>query len=164
MRYLGASPLASHASYIAAVDAEACNGCAICSEQCSAEAITVERDLASLDRQRCLGCGVYAHLCPAGAIRLQHTDRRMVIVPPPRLAGRRWFSVTLPRRKELNSPNVMALFLFKEGPRWQRKKPASRKSAEITSIAAKSIHGARTSHFPSPGSGRFIILRESCID
>jgi ferredoxin len=88
MHYRGAAALTSHSSYIAAIDADACTGCGICSEQCSAEAITIEDDVASLDPQRCLGCGVCAHLCTTGAIRLRHTEPRRVFVPPPRLDRR----------------------------------------------------------------------------
>ena len=86
MHYLGAAPLTSHTSFLAVVDAKACTGCDICSDECSAEAIAVEGNAAVVNVQRCLGCGVCSHLCPAGAIRLQRTEPRHVFVPPPRLA------------------------------------------------------------------------------
>ena len=86
MHYLGAAPLTSHTSFVAAVDADACTGCGICCDECSAEAIALEGDTAVLDPQRCLGCGICAHLCPVGAIHLQRTEPRHVFVPPPRLA------------------------------------------------------------------------------
>jgi electron transport complex protein RnfB len=56
-------------NYHAAVDDEACTGCAACAERCQVGAAGMDdrRGVATVDRDRCLGCGNCVSVCPATA-------------------------------------------------------------------------------------------------
>jgi Pyruvate/2-oxoacid:ferredoxin oxidoreductase delta subunit len=63
--------LAINSGFQPSVDAEECNGCELCVEDCPAGALSMaEDDLPALDLDRCIGCGVCATSCPMEAIRL----------------------------------------------------------------------------------------------
>ncbi|HID08255.1 MAG TPA: 4Fe-4S dicluster domain-containing protein [Armatimonadetes bacterium] len=56
----------------ARVDAEQCNGCAMCVDVCPQGAITMNA-VAHVDETRCIGCGICARVCPTNAIQMvQH--------------------------------------------------------------------------------------------
>ncbi len=57
--------------YIAEVDAEKCDGCGICVEECLAGAITIKNDKAVINEALCKGCGACGALCPTEAINLR---------------------------------------------------------------------------------------------
>ncbi len=57
--------------YIAEVDAEKCDGCGICVEECPAGAITIKNDKAVINEALCKGCGACGALCPTEAINLR---------------------------------------------------------------------------------------------
>ena len=59
--------------YIAAVDADSCNGCRNCQRQCQFGAVTysLAADRCGIDARLCYGCGVCRALCPKDAISLQ---------------------------------------------------------------------------------------------
>ncbi len=57
--------------YIAEVDAEKCNGCGICVEECPAGAISIKDEKAVINEALCKGCGACGALCPTEAINLR---------------------------------------------------------------------------------------------
>jgi ferredoxin len=56
--------------FVAALDAELCNGCGVCETRCQMEAVRVDGDTAALDLDRCIGCGLCVTTCPTGALML----------------------------------------------------------------------------------------------
>jgi electron transport complex protein RnfB len=61
--------------FIPQVDGDACNGCAICSEQrCPMGAIELIEEVASVDREKCIGCGLCVTGCPNQALGLVRRD------------------------------------------------------------------------------------------
>ncbi len=54
---------------------ETCTGCAICIEECPADAISMEDDKAVINEQKCIRCGICHTICPAGASR--HDSERV---------------------------------------------------------------------------------------
>lgn len=60
--------------FVSTVDAEACNGCGECAEQCVIKAITTDEAEATVvvDREQCLGCGACVLACPIdGALTME---------------------------------------------------------------------------------------------
>ncbi len=57
--------------FVAALDAELCNGCGVCETRCQMEAVRLDGDTAALDLDRCIGCGLCVTTCPTGALTLQ---------------------------------------------------------------------------------------------
>lgn len=55
--------------YVAGVDTDTCDGCGLCFESCSFEAVNL-KETASIERDRCFGCGVCGSRCPVDAIEL----------------------------------------------------------------------------------------------
>ncbi len=53
------------------VDNEKCNGCGACADECPAECITMEDDLAVVDNSECTDCGTCEDECPEEAIRVE---------------------------------------------------------------------------------------------
>lgn len=56
--------------FMAALDAELCDGCAACETRCQMEAIYVDNGTATLDLDRCIGCGLCVTACPSEALSL----------------------------------------------------------------------------------------------
>ena len=56
--------------FIAAINAELCEGCGICETRCQMEAISLDDGYASLDLDRCIGCGLCVPTCPSEALSL----------------------------------------------------------------------------------------------
>ena len=54
---------------VARVDAERCNGCGVCVECCSVDAIILN-DVAVIDADTCTGCGICVDECPLDAISM----------------------------------------------------------------------------------------------
>ena len=48
---------------------EDCNGCGICVEECSGNAISMADEKADINMQKCIRCGVCHDVCPEKAIR-----------------------------------------------------------------------------------------------
>jgi ferredoxin len=48
---------------------ENCSGCAVCVEECPAEAIAVSNDTADIDMEKCIHCGTCHDICPQEAVR-----------------------------------------------------------------------------------------------
>ncbi|MDP8256025.1 MAG: 4Fe-4S binding protein [Candidatus Alcyoniella australis] len=67
-------------AFVAAIDAQACTGCAVCADdRCPIEAIVVTDGTALVDAERCIGCGLCVSTCPANAIRLREREQRPAI-------------------------------------------------------------------------------------
>ena len=68
----GAVPCVAPSGYKAQVNADACNGCGICEENCHFLAMTVdgEAEKAVCDLAKCMGCGVCVDSCPEKAVAL----------------------------------------------------------------------------------------------
>ena len=57
--------------YLAKVDADLCESCETCVENCQVEAVSMnDEEIAVVDENRCIGCGACAHLCPTEAIAM----------------------------------------------------------------------------------------------
>ncbi|MEW6532536.1 MAG: 4Fe-4S dicluster-binding protein [Thermodesulfobacteriota bacterium] len=70
-------------NYYAAVDRDACQGCATCTDRCQMEAITIGADnVAEVDRDRCIGCGLCSTTCPDKAVTLRRKPVSECRVPP----------------------------------------------------------------------------------
>ena len=65
-------PIMFRGEYVAAVDAEACNGCRVCMRQCQFGAIrySAVKDKVMVDARQCYGCGVCRAVCTKDAITL----------------------------------------------------------------------------------------------
>jgi ferredoxin len=55
----------------AIVDAEKCNGCESCVEECPSEAITMVDEKAEINVETCVDCGVCVDTCPSEAISME---------------------------------------------------------------------------------------------
>ena len=65
----------------ASVAADACTGCAVCSdERCPVGAITLSDEIAQVDENRCVGCVLCVSTCSGDAITMIH--RRDPLAPP----------------------------------------------------------------------------------
>ena len=51
------------------VNADDCDGCGICVEECSADAIVMKGDEAVIQMDGCIRCGVCHDICPRDAVR-----------------------------------------------------------------------------------------------
>lgn len=58
-------------AFIAALDAEACQGCWTCLERCQMDALSQDGDRVALNQDRCIGCGLCVTTCPSGALTLE---------------------------------------------------------------------------------------------
>ena len=54
--------------HLAAIDAQACNGCGLCKDLCRFGAVRQDRDGFAIDPRRCEGCKLCVTLCPRQAI------------------------------------------------------------------------------------------------
>lgn len=52
-----------------AVDKDKCTGCGSCVDECPAEAIKMENDLAVVDNDECTDCGTCIDECPEEALK-----------------------------------------------------------------------------------------------
>lgn len=52
------------------IDKTRCNGCSLCAEVCSLEAMAVNDGMAAADPELCVECGVCVDACPTSAISL----------------------------------------------------------------------------------------------
>ena len=57
--------------YVSQIEADLCNGCDLCIENCQFEAIESADGLVYVDDEVCMGCGVCVRQCPQGAISLR---------------------------------------------------------------------------------------------
>lgn len=65
----------SKSNFLAVIEEELCNGCAICAEErCPVGAIKMADDIAVVEDERCIGCGLCANHCPTDAILLVKKD------------------------------------------------------------------------------------------
>ncbi|MGB2806193.1 MAG: 4Fe-4S binding protein [Sedimentisphaerales bacterium] len=55
----------------ATVDAEKCNGCESCVEECPSEAIEMADDKANINVETCVDCGACVDACPSEAISME---------------------------------------------------------------------------------------------
>jgi ferredoxin len=51
------------------INPDQCTGCAICIQNCPADAILMENDIARIDQKVCIRCGVCHDRCPNDAVR-----------------------------------------------------------------------------------------------
>jgi Pyruvate/2-oxoacid:ferredoxin oxidoreductase delta subunit len=84
MYYKGAAPLHNLATFMAAVERDACTGCGLCEEKCPMEAIVITDGIAAVLVDKCIGCGVCASQCALDAVQIHKTGLRHVFVPPKR--------------------------------------------------------------------------------
>jgi ferredoxin len=58
--------------YIAEVDTELCNGCALCAKRCQFGALSFSPSAlkAYIDPMKCFGCGLCRNVCKVDAIRM----------------------------------------------------------------------------------------------
>lgn len=74
----------ARSAYQVSLDAELCNGCAICAEErCPVGAVTVSGGLTAVEPARCIGCGLCITTCPTGALKLAKREPHQ---PPPATA------------------------------------------------------------------------------
>jgi Fe-S-cluster-containing hydrogenase component 2 len=57
-------------AFVATVDAESCEGCAICIDRCQMQALQLVDDKVVLAQDRCIGCGLCVSTCPTGSLQL----------------------------------------------------------------------------------------------
>jgi NAD-dependent dihydropyrimidine dehydrogenase PreA subunit len=57
--------------FVAAVDADICEGCGTCVERCQMDALQLKDDGIALDLDRCIGCGLCVSTCPSGGLALE---------------------------------------------------------------------------------------------
>ncbi len=50
------------------INAEDCNGCGICYDECPTSAIVQDGDVYTIDQEQCTECGRCYPACPVGAI------------------------------------------------------------------------------------------------
>jgi Fe-S-cluster-containing hydrogenase component 2 len=53
------------------IDKSSCTGCSACADECPAEAIALENEIAAVDADACVDCGSCVDVCPADAISLE---------------------------------------------------------------------------------------------
>ena len=56
---------------VAIVDKSSCTGCEACVDECPAEAIVVENEVANVDANACVDCGSCVDVCPSDAISVE---------------------------------------------------------------------------------------------
>lgn len=75
-------------NYVAALDADTCNGCGKCAKVCPIDAVELvsaeptstapkRTKRARVDAERCLGCAVCYGACKFGGVRMKRTERRI---------------------------------------------------------------------------------------
>ena len=57
---------------------EICDGCGMCIDACSNDAITIENNKAFIINDLCLGCGVCVSMCPNAGIKLESRLERVL--------------------------------------------------------------------------------------
>ena len=53
------------------IDKNSCTGCSACADECPAEAVALENEIAVVDADACVDCGSCVDVCPADAISLE---------------------------------------------------------------------------------------------
>lgn len=56
---------------VAIVDKDSCTGCGSCADDCPAEAIVLENEIATVDADACVDCGSCVDVCPADSISVE---------------------------------------------------------------------------------------------
>lgn len=56
---------------VALINADECVGCGACVDDCPAEAIAMNDDIAVVDADECLDCGACVDSCPSEAITME---------------------------------------------------------------------------------------------
>jgi Pyruvate/2-oxoacid:ferredoxin oxidoreductase delta subunit/DNA-binding transcriptional ArsR family regulator len=56
--------------FLASVDEELCNGCAVCEDRCPMDAIELVDEVARVDTDRCIGCALCATGCDTEAVEM----------------------------------------------------------------------------------------------
>ena len=82
---------------------EMCAGCGICVEQCPADAISMQDDVAAIDEKECIRCGTCHDVCPQEAVR--HDGER---IPQEVEANLQW-AATLRDKYETNAEKAALL-------------------------------------------------------
>ncbi|MHB0886863.1 MAG: 4Fe-4S binding protein [Bacillota bacterium] len=103
----GVKDSVAHANYRAAVDADACTGCGVCTTRCQVGAIALNNDgIAVVDPERCIGCGLCVTGCTEEAATL-HLKPEEEIVHPPADFGT-WEAERIRRREEAQAKGKTA--------------------------------------------------------
>ena len=69
MAELGIANVVASSAFVNSVDAEQCNACGLCMENCQFDALSLG-EIAIVNETRCVGCGVCVNACPEHALTL----------------------------------------------------------------------------------------------
>jgi Na+-translocating ferredoxin:NAD+ oxidoreductase subunit B len=90
---LGLRDAFAESAYEASIDAEACTGCGMCTDdRCPMGAIQLSGGVAVLNAPKCIGCGLCVSACPVEAITLVPRERPREVLPTMQDLGMRILS------------------------------------------------------------------------